>query len=143
MYLYEESGRSLRRMGVLIPDSAVAIDKKREAQPFRSEVDGFLPLSRHRSAVLRGDVEPHRQRRAKAQNDFETSQSDAFAAPGFHRASGNCGIRVNKTVRKTCRFKLSTLMREERQQATKRSLQSLDLRRACGAPTRILSGNSN
>jgi hypothetical protein len=41
------------------PDSAVAIDKKREAQPFRSEVDGFLPLSRHRSAVLRGDVEPH------------------------------------------------------------------------------------
>ena len=41
------------------PDSAVAIDKKREAQPFRSEVDGFLPLSRHRSAVLRRDVEPH------------------------------------------------------------------------------------
>ena len=37
----------------------MAIDKKREAQPFRSEVDGFLPLSRHRSAVLRGDVEPH------------------------------------------------------------------------------------
>ena len=29
------------------PDSAVAIDKKREAQAFRSEVDGFLPLSRH------------------------------------------------------------------------------------------------
>ena len=41
------------------PDSAVAIDKKREAQPFRSEVDGFLPLSRHLPAVLRGDVEPH------------------------------------------------------------------------------------
>ena len=32
---------------ILTPDSAVAIDKKREAQPFRSEVDGFLPLSRH------------------------------------------------------------------------------------------------
>ena len=31
----------------LNPDSAVAIDKKREAQPFRSEVDGFLPLTRH------------------------------------------------------------------------------------------------
>ena len=41
------------------PNSAVAIDKKREAQSFRSEVDGFLPLSRHQSAVLRGNVEPH------------------------------------------------------------------------------------
>ena len=41
------------------PDSAVAIDKKCEAQPLRSEVDGFLPLSRHLPAVLRGDVEPH------------------------------------------------------------------------------------
>src|SRR5262245_33856646 len=33
--------------------------QRREAQPFRSEVDGFLPLSRHRSAVLRGEVKPH------------------------------------------------------------------------------------
>jgi len=38
------------------PDSAVEIDRKREAQPFRSEVDGFLPLTRHRSAVLRGGM---------------------------------------------------------------------------------------
>jgi hypothetical protein len=38
-------------------DSAVAIDRKREAQSFRSKVDGFVPLSRHRSAVLREDVE--------------------------------------------------------------------------------------
>jgi hypothetical protein len=36
----------------LSPDSAVAIDRKRKAKPFRSKVDGFLPLSRHRSAVL-------------------------------------------------------------------------------------------
>jgi hypothetical protein len=41
------------------PDFAVAIDRKREAQPFRGEVDGFLPLSRHRSAVLGGDAKPH------------------------------------------------------------------------------------
>jgi hypothetical protein len=80
-------------LAVINPDSAVAIDKKREAQSFRSEVDGFLPLSRHRSAVLRGDVKPHSNDLRKAQNDFETSQSDAFAAPGFHLASGNCGIR--------------------------------------------------
>ena len=38
------------------PDSLVAIDRKREAQSFRSEVDGFLPLSRDHSAVLRGNV---------------------------------------------------------------------------------------
>jgi hypothetical protein len=41
----------------LNPDSAVAIDRKREPQSFRSEVDGFVPLSRYRSAVMRGDVE--------------------------------------------------------------------------------------
>jgi len=34
------------------PDSAVAIAGKREAQSFRNEVDGFVPLSRHRLAVL-------------------------------------------------------------------------------------------
>jgi hypothetical protein len=33
--------------------------QRREAQPFRNEVDGFLPRSRHRSAVLRGQVKPH------------------------------------------------------------------------------------
>ena len=33
--------------------------QRREAQPFHSEVDGFLPLSRHRSAVLRGETKPH------------------------------------------------------------------------------------
>jgi hypothetical protein len=41
----------------LNPDSAVAIDRNRESQSFRSKVDGFVPLSRHRSAVLRADVE--------------------------------------------------------------------------------------
>jgi hypothetical protein len=42
------------------PDCEFVIDRKREAQSFRSEVDGFLPLSRYRSGVLPGDVEPHR-----------------------------------------------------------------------------------
>jgi hypothetical protein len=45
--------------GILNPDSAVTVDRKREAQPFRSEVDGFLSLSMHRLAVLRGTVKPH------------------------------------------------------------------------------------
>jgi len=39
------------------PNSAVAIDGKREVQSLRNEVDGFLLLSKHRSAVLRRLVE--------------------------------------------------------------------------------------
>jgi hypothetical protein len=34
--------------------------EERETQPFRNEVEGFVPLSRHRSAVLRGRVKSHR-----------------------------------------------------------------------------------
>ena len=40
------------------PDSAAALGRTREAQPFRSEVEGFLPLSRYCSAVLRWEVKP-------------------------------------------------------------------------------------
>jgi len=40
----------------LNPDSAVGTDTKREAQSFRSEVDGFLPLRVHRPALLWGDA---------------------------------------------------------------------------------------
>jgi len=71
----------------LNPDSAVAINRNREAQPFRSEVDGFVPLSRHRSTVLEEDTTPHSNDVRECKNDFETSQSDAFAASGFHLAS--------------------------------------------------------
>jgi hypothetical protein len=31
-------------------------NRKREAQPFRSKIDGLLPLSKHRAAVLRRNV---------------------------------------------------------------------------------------
>jgi hypothetical protein len=36
----------------LNPDSAVAVDRKREAEPFHSKVDGLLPPSSYRSAVV-------------------------------------------------------------------------------------------
>ena len=49
-----------------MPDSAVAIDGKREARSFRNEVDGFVPLSRDRSAVLRRAAELHRNDLMKA-----------------------------------------------------------------------------
>ena len=68
------------------PDSAVAIDRKREAQPLRSKVDGFVPLSRHQSTVLRGDVKLDRND-LRERKRFEPSESDAFAAPGLHLAS--------------------------------------------------------
>ena len=71
----------------LNPDSAVAIDRNREAQPFRSKVDGFVPLSRHRSAVLRADVEVDRNDLRDPKKVLETTESDAFAAPGSHLAS--------------------------------------------------------
>jgi len=42
--------------------------------------------------VLRSDVEFHRNDLMKAQNDVETSESDAFAAPGLHLASSGFGL---------------------------------------------------
>src|SRR5262245_10223169 len=79
----------------MTPDSVVTSDRKREAQSLRSKVDGFLilslPRSRHRSAVL-GRMLTSWQRRARAQNDFATSQSDACAAPGFRLALGKFGL---------------------------------------------------
>jgi len=69
------------------PDSAAPIDRKCEAQPFRSKV-GFLPLTRYRSTVLGEDTKPHSNDVRECKNDFETSQSDAFAASGFRLAPG-------------------------------------------------------
>src|SRR5262250_2238509 len=78
--------------------SAVPIDRKREAQPFRSKVDGFLPLSRHRSAVLAGNAKPHSNDVRECKNDFETSQSDAFAASGFRLAPGSFDLLRNSCL---------------------------------------------
>jgi len=77
---------------ILDPDFAVAIDRRRETQSFRSEDDGLLPLRIHPSAVLGGDAKPHGDDVRERKNDFETSQSDAFAAPGFHLALGIFGL---------------------------------------------------
>src|SRR5262249_47216210 len=41
------------------PDYAAPIDRKRETEPLRSKVDGFLPLTRYRSTVLGEDTKPH------------------------------------------------------------------------------------
>jgi hypothetical protein len=51
--------RKKRRQGGhgLNPDSAVPGDAMSEEQTFRSEVNGSLPLSGHRSSVLQDEIE--------------------------------------------------------------------------------------
>jgi hypothetical protein len=74
---------------VIEPDSAVAIDSKREAQSFRSEDDEFVPLSRHRSAVLRGNVEldrnnlRERKKTLKLQSRTPSLLQDRTSLPAF------------------------------------------------------------
>ena len=58
-YLVNNSSARPSTLVVIEPGFRSWNRQRREAQPFRSEVDGFLPLSRHRSAVLRGEVKPH------------------------------------------------------------------------------------
>jgi hypothetical protein len=74
------------------------LDRKCEAQSFRSEVDGFVPLSQRSLSGASTDRLSLIATSCESGNHFEISQSDAFAAPGFHLASGifgsDCGIRV-------------------------------------------------
>src|ERR671911_2969581 len=76
---------------VLNPDSAVAIGQEVRGTilPQRSR---WVCASEQRSiSAASTDRLASSQRRARAQNHFETSQSDAFAAPGSHLASGIFG----------------------------------------------------
>jgi hypothetical protein len=43
-------------LAVLNPDSAVPADAMSEEQTFRSEVNGSLPLSGHRSSVVQDEI---------------------------------------------------------------------------------------
>jgi hypothetical protein len=45
-----------RQIGSLNPDSAVPADAMSEEQTFRSEVNGSLPLSGHRSSVVQDEI---------------------------------------------------------------------------------------
>ncbi|HUK31201.1 MAG TPA: ATP-binding cassette domain-containing protein [Candidatus Acidoferrum sp.] len=90
------------QLNLFNPDSAVAIHGKREAQSFRSKVDGLAPLSKQRSAVLRRDVEFHRndltnaKMTLKLQSRTPSLLQDCTSLPaGF---GFNCGIRVQLTL---------------------------------------------
>jgi hypothetical protein len=89
------------------PDSEVAIDRKREAQSFRSEVDGFLPLSRHRSALLRGGwFKPHRndvrERKTTLKLHSRTPSllQDSTSLPAFS-STAEFGLRSLRSYRWT------------------------------------------
>ena len=78
-----------------------AVERKREALSFRSEVDGFLPLSRHRSAALRGDNRPHRndvRERKMTLKLHSRTPSLLQDSTSLHYFRFNCGIRVEKVV---------------------------------------------
>jgi hypothetical protein len=59
----------------------------------------------------------------------------------FYEESGGLLRRNGVLMSEDLSIQTKLLMRKERQQAANRSLQSLDLQRACGAPTRILNSN--
>jgi hypothetical protein len=54
-----------------------------EEQTFRSEVNGSLPLSGHRSSVVNIKCKTYDREVRSSEKDFEPLQSGAFATPGL------------------------------------------------------------
>src|SRR4029450_2293842 len=73
------------------PDSAVEIDRDARHNPSAAKSMGFCLGVDIAQRCFEGRLACW-QRRARAQNDFEIAQSDAFAAPGLHLASGIFGL---------------------------------------------------
>src|SRR4029450_9025842 len=73
------------------PDSAVEIDRDARHNPSAAKSMGFCLGVDIAQRCFEGRLACW-QRRARAQNGFEISQSDAFAAPGLHLASGIFGL---------------------------------------------------
>jgi hypothetical protein len=63
-----------------------------EEQTFRSEVNGFLPLSEHRSSVVQMKSKTYNGEVRSSKKDFETLQLGAFATPGLFHAHGPVGL---------------------------------------------------
>jgi len=87
------------------PDSAFAIHEKREAQSFRTEVDGFVPLSRDRSAVLRRVAELHRNDLMKAKMMLKLQSltpsllQDCTSLPSEFRLTAESGFNLHESAR--------------------------------------------
>jgi hypothetical protein len=54
-----------------------------EEQTFRSEVNGSLPLSGHRSSVVQMKSKTYNGELRHSEKDFETLALGAFATPGL------------------------------------------------------------
>src|SRR4030095_15847266 len=74
------------------PDSAVPADARSEEQTFRSEVNGSLPLSGHRSSWFKTKSKTYNGEVRSSEKDFETLQLGAFATPGLLLAQGPVGL---------------------------------------------------
>ena len=100
-----EGPASKRGLRLLIEPGFRSWDRqRREAQPFRSEVDGFLPRGRHRSAVLRGQVRPHSNdvRECKMTLKFHSRTpsllQDLRLASGIFGLTAESGIDADKFI---------------------------------------------
>jgi hypothetical protein len=62
------------------PDSAVGINAKSEEQTLRSEANGSLPLSEHRSSLFDDVVRPEQLTVEEGEHDFETARLGVFTA---------------------------------------------------------------
>jgi hypothetical protein len=60
-----------------------------EEQTFRSEVNGSLPLSRHRSSWFKMKSKSYNGEVRSSEKDFGTLQLGAFATPGLLLAQGS------------------------------------------------------
>jgi hypothetical protein len=65
------------------PDSAVAFEVKSEEQTLRSEANGPVPPSGHRSSVVDEEPYTHNEGVRKSENAFETERLGVFATPGL------------------------------------------------------------
>jgi hypothetical protein len=63
-----------------------------EEQTFRSEVNGSLPLSGHRSSVVQDEAKTYNGEVRSSEKDFETLQLGAFATPGLLPAQRPVGL---------------------------------------------------
>jgi|ERR687891_7250 hypothetical protein len=74
------------------PDSAVPAETMSEEQTFRSEVNGSLPLSGHRSSWSKMKSKICNGEARSSEKDFGTLQLGAFATPGLLLAQGSGGL---------------------------------------------------
>src|SRR4030095_1027086 len=80
----------------LNPDSAVPADAMSKKQTFRSEGNGSLPLSGHRSLVFKLKSKTYNGEVQSSEQDFETLQLGAFATPGLLLAQGRIGLTADR-----------------------------------------------